>query len=171
MKDNERPDIVDEHLKECFKLLKEFNNANYDVLMLLPDDEKDADQTFWFKPKQEQFNNFMSEAERWIATTRQQNEDVSPDDSVSVTVTPDENKSGLYVTRSTASSHSSRSSRSSRASSISSIRQKEQAERAALLARAASLKQKQALDLEECKLKAKRISLRSRQLLLSLQPK
>lgn len=156
MKDNESPDIIEEHLEECFKLLKEFTLANYDVLTLLPDDEKDADQTFWFKPKKEQFNNFMSEVESWIATTRQQNEDVSPDDSASVIATPAENKSGLCVARSTTSSHSSGSSRSSRASSISSTRQKEQAQRAALLARAASLKQKQALELEECKLKAKK---------------
>lgn len=51
MKDNESPDIIDEHLKECSKLLKEFIHANDDVLKLLSDDEKDADQTFWFKPK------------------------------------------------------------------------------------------------------------------------
>lgn len=63
-----------------------------------------------------------------------------------------EKTSGHNVTRSSFSS----SSRSSKVSSISSVRQKEEAERASLFARAASLKQQQALDIEECKLKAKR---------------
>lgn len=64
------------------------------------------------------------------------------DDGVCVTATSAENESGVCVAQSTTSSHSSRSSRSS-------IRQKEPAERAALFTRAASLKQKQALELEE----------------------
>ena len=89
---------------------------------------------------------------------------MSPDDSLSAVVTPAEDESVFHVTQSTAtvcSSRLSRSSRSSRSSgssrsSISSIRQREQAEHATLLARAASLKQKEALELEECKLKAKK---------------
>lgn len=59
MKDSESPDIIDEHLTEYSKLLREFGHANDDVLRLLPDDEKDADQTFWFKPKHEQFDKFI----------------------------------------------------------------------------------------------------------------
>lgn len=86
MKDDESLDIVDEHLKESSKLLNEFIHANDYVLNLLPDDGNNADQMFWFKPKREQFNNFMNEAEKWSASMRQQhNKDVSPDDSVSVT--------------------------------------------------------------------------------------
>lgn len=62
------------------------------------DEEKDADQTFWFKPKKEQVSSFMVEIEKWITATRQQHhEDVSPDDGVSITATPAENKSGLHV--------------------------------------------------------------------------
>lgn len=154
MKDNESPDIVDEHLNSFSKLLKDFIHANDDVLSLLPDEEKDADRTFWFNPKKEQFNKCMTEVDSWIATTRQQHqEDVSPDDSVSVIGAHAKKTSGSHVARSTASSLSSRSSR---VSSLSSTRQKEQAECAALLACAAALKQRQALDLAECKLKAKK---------------
>ncbi|KAL4008191.1 hypothetical protein ACER0C_002043 [Sarotherodon galilaeus] len=154
MKENESLDIVDEHLSNFSKLHEEFLRANDDVLSLLPEDERNVDQMLWFNPKKEQFSAFMTEVEKWIMVTRHQHQnDVSPDDSVSVTARPSAKKSGTSVGR---SSVSSRSSRSSRASSVSSVRQKEEAERAALLARAASLKQRQALDIEECKLKARR---------------
>lgn len=38
MKDNQSPDNIDEHLEECSKNIKESRQANYDVLILLPDD-------------------------------------------------------------------------------------------------------------------------------------
>lgn len=154
---NENPDIVDEHLMECSKLIKDFLLINEDVLMLLSDEEKDADQTVWFKPKLDQMNKFMCEVERWLTAARQQSqEDVGPEDSASMAGSSVHNRSG--VSRSAASR---RSSRSSRVSSTSSVRQK--AEHAGLLARAASLKQKQVLDMEECKLKAKENNWRSKQ--------
>lgn len=94
----------------------------------------------------EHFSSFITDGKTWIATSRRQHQE---DDSVSVAATPAERKSAV---KSTTSSASCRCSRSSKVS-ISSVRQKEQAERAALLARAASLKQRQALDIKECKLK------------------
>ncbi|XP_039467663.1 uncharacterized protein LOC120440088 isoform X1 [Oreochromis aureus] len=154
MKENESLDIVDEHLSNFSKLHEEFLQANDDVLSLLPEDERNVVQMLWLNPKKEQFSGFMTEVEKWIILTRHQYQDgVSPDDSVSVTARPTAKKSGTSVRR---SSVSSRSSRWSRVLSVSSVWQKEEAERAALLARAASLKQRQALDIEECKLKARR---------------
>lgn len=121
------------------------------------------------KPKNEQFNKFIKEAEdECYATLQKYQEEVSPDDSVSVVAAPVKDEPVLHVPQSTATDHSSRparlgSSRSSRPSrsspfsrsSISSVRQKEQAEHAALLAQAASLKQKEALELAKAKAKAK----------------
>lgn len=107
-------------------------------------------------------NNSTSllKTEEWIYASRQQHqEEVSPDDSMSAVVAlEDECTVTGHLRRPSRSSRSSGSSRSSRSSrsSISSIRQKEQAEHAALLARAASLKQKEALELEECQLKARK---------------
>ncbi|XP_039467664.1 uncharacterized protein LOC120440088 isoform X2 [Oreochromis aureus] len=148
MKENESLDIVDEHLSNFSKLHEEFLQANDDVLSLLPEDERNVVQMLWLNPKKEQFSGFMTEVEKWIILTRHQYQDgVSPDDSVSVTARPTAKKSGTSVRR---SSVSSRSSRWSRVLSVSSVWQKEEAERAALLARAASLKQRQALDIEEC---------------------
>lgn len=59
MKDNESPDVVNELLNECSKLLQEFIHANENVLLLLPEDEHKADQMFWFDPKKEQISRFM----------------------------------------------------------------------------------------------------------------
>lgn len=143
MKDCKSPDMIDEHLNECSKLLSEFGHANTGVLRLLSDDEKSADQTFWFKPKNDQFNKFINEAEERIYASQQQHqEEVSPDDSVSAVATPAEDESVFHVAQSTATVRSSRLSRSSRSSrssgssrfSISSIPQGERAQNAALLA-------------------------------------
>ncbi|XP_024123270.2 uncharacterized protein LOC112143483 [Oryzias melastigma] len=154
MESDENLKLVDEHLNECSKLLNEFIHANEQVLKFLPDDEKDSDQELWFQPKKNRICELMDKAEKWKNLTQQNyQEDVSPDDSVSVTDSKVKGKSASCVSGSVISGCSSRSSR---VSSVSSARHKAQAERAALLARAASLKQRQALDIEECKLKTKR---------------
>lgn len=140
--------MTDEHLNNFSKLHEEFLQANDDddVLLLLPEDERNVNQMLWFNPKKQQFSGFITEFEKWIIITRHQHQDgVSPDNSVSVTDRPAAKKSGTSVRR-----------RSSRVWSVSSVRQKEEGERAVLLARAASWKQRQALDIVECKLKAKR---------------
>lgn len=150
MHNNESPDVVNEHLNECSKLLQKFIQANANALLLLPEDEHEADQKFWFDPKKEELSRFMTVVNEWVADRRQkQHTDMNTDNSVLVTDIPSSKKSSYK------SKASSSSSRSSRASTIMSARQKEQAERAALLAHAASLKQKQELEMEECKLKAR----------------
>lgn len=134
MKDDENPDTVAKHLKECTEPLTEFASANEDVLLLLPDNEKDRDQTFLFKPKRDNICSFVKEVENWFISIRKQNQDaVSPDDSISVTGAKSKKKSGSHISQ---SSVSSCSSSSSMLSSTSSVRQREQAKRAALLARA-----------------------------------
>lgn len=53
MKNDKSADFVYEHLNEYAKLLKEFIHANDNVELLMPDDEKNADQTLWYNPEKE----------------------------------------------------------------------------------------------------------------------
>lgn len=53
MKNDKSPDFVNEHLHEYTKLLKECIHADDNVLLLMPDDEKNADQTLWYNPEKE----------------------------------------------------------------------------------------------------------------------
>lgn len=153
MKENEDADTVDDHLNECSKLLNDFDQCNEAVLILLSKEEREADQTYWFLPKREHFTNFMVDAEKGIISTRElQQDDVGPDDSASMAAASRKKQPSSYISEGRLSVGSGRS----KASSTSSARHKEQAERAALLAKAASLKAKQALEMEELKLKARK---------------
>ncbi|MEQ2242681.1 hypothetical protein ILYODFUR_038492 [Ilyodon furcidens] len=105
MKCDESPDVVEEHLNESTGLLTEFMNANEDVLLFLPEDEKDGDQMFWFNPKKNDICSFITEVENWITAMRKQNEDaVGPDDSVSITGAQPKKKSSSHVSQSAVSS-------------------------------------------------------------------
>ena len=159
--------IEKHHLSDYSKFLNRFTEVNNAVSELLSDDEKKADQQYWSEPNLIKYENFLTKLEHWIiearrhaktgATTQQGEsaaEDVDPDDSASAVL---ENYSSVTV-RSVSSRHSKSSKVSSNASSL---RIKEEANRAALLARAAALKKKQALQLEEAQMEAKKIQLKA----------
>ena len=89
-------------------------------------------------------------ASRAVSDVSPEPEEVQADDSVSQVNLKDcrpKSKHGSVV---------SNGSRGSSLSSLSTVRIKEEAERAAVIARALALEQKQVIDLEEAKLKAKR---------------
>lgn len=146
------PDTVDEHLNEFAKLMNDFVQSNENVLQLLSEEEKDADQAYWYQPKWEKISNFMMDAEKWTIDARQQQQDnVGPDDSASSTGGSRGKRLG-----SCASGAGSSRCGSTASSSSSSARRKEQAERAFLIAKAEKLKEKQALEMEELQLKARK---------------
>lgn len=85
MRNNEGPDIIEEHLNECSKLLSNVLQANDNVLLLLPDEEKDVNVTYWSQPKCEHFNSLMTEIENWtIMKWHHCSDDEDPDDSTSI---------------------------------------------------------------------------------------
>lgn len=132
-------------LKTTFE---EFKESNISVLLYLNEEEKSSDQDYWFKPKEVRFQDFIEDVDLWIKNAELQkvkpqtcHDEVTHMDSVSV------------VSRSKASKAGSGRSG---ASSASSARLKEEATRAALEAKAATLKQKQALVLKEAQLQAEK---------------
>lgn len=90
--------------------------------------EKEADQDFWFQPKVDQCQQFMSKVKAWIQSA-QCDMEVTPRDSVSNV---------------------------SKVSSASSARMKEEANRAALIAQAAALEGRQLLEIKEAQIKAEK---------------
>ncbi|KAL0157129.1 hypothetical protein M9458_048375, partial [Cirrhinus mrigala] len=144
--------IEQELLTQLNKLYQEFIELNDNVQELLLDEEKGDDQRIWFEPKSSKIGEFVLGTERWIEKVKDanaaKNEDVEPGDSVSEVASTVRKKSR-------AGSSAGHSVASSATSSSSILRMKEEAEKAALLAKAASLKKKQALQLEEMNLKAK----------------
>lgn len=123
---------VQEQMKVYKKLHEEFIEFNSAVLLYLNDEEKDADQQFWFQPKSEQCLQFMTKVKKWIEAQKC-DEEITPLDSISKV---------------------SNRSRTSKVSTASSARMKEEANRAALMAQAAALKAKQELELKEAEIKA-----------------
>lgn len=57
-------DVLKE-MKAYKKLYEEFIECN-SAVMYLKDEEKDADQQFWFQPKSEQCLQFMTRVKKWI---------------------------------------------------------------------------------------------------------
>ena len=152
MKNDSNAFLVEkDHLSDYSKFLYEFIEANEVVSELLQDEEREADQLHWSKPNLPKLKSFLAQIEQWIVEARQHaetvTEQVDPDDSASTV----REKRGSVIQGSV----SSRQSKSSKVSShASSMRRREEANRAALLARAAGLRKKQALQLEEVQLKA-----------------
>ncbi|XP_043956787.1 uncharacterized protein LOC122822295 [Gambusia affinis] len=152
--------IEEEHLPLFQTLLEEFSKSNDTVLEILHEDEQHVDQEYWFQPKYDFFKSILEKTETWIKEKKRKTIDdhqldveVSPMDSVSIASVSKKRSKG---TGSKAKSVSSSSCASSSTSSASSARLKEEAKRAALLAKAATLKKKQLLELEEAQLKAKK---------------
>ncbi|KAK7884418.1 hypothetical protein WMY93_027541 [Mugilogobius chulae] len=136
-------------MEDFDRLFGEFYELNTNVKELFQqtyEDDKDKDQESWFEPKANSFKTFAETAHAWIQETILRtsevviySQEVQPSDSIS---------------NASCSQRSATSSRhSSRASAASSTRMKAEIERATLLIKASSLKQKQALEEKEAKLK------------------
>ena len=106
---------VQDHLSDYSKLLSEFIQANNAICLLLQDDdEREADQLYWFQPNLVKCQHFLAKTEKWIVDVRWQavtaTEDVSPNDSASM-VDTQQGRTGSVVAASVRSKHSSNSSK------------------------------------------------------------
>lgn len=117
---------------------------------IVSEKDMDNDQQHWFEPKANSFREFSEQVDVWInevqdriEEARKVNENFLPSDSVSIAA-------------SRKSRQSKASSAHSFASSASSARLKAEMERAALVAQAAGLKQKHALEEQEAEFKSEK---------------
>ncbi|KAL7852267.1 hypothetical protein SRHO_G00180520 [Serrasalmus rhombeus] len=156
MEDDGNVDVVKTKLHTEFNQLSEdFCNLNTSVKGLLyqivSEDEMKKDQQSWFEPKATSFREFIAGVSAWFEAAAQRREEASkfnevvwPGDSVSATSSKRSKKSRA------------RSGCSTALSVASSARLKAELEKAALLAKAAALKQRYALDEQELKVKAEK---------------
>lgn len=113
----------------------------------MSEDEKIADQQNWFLPKLDSLRDFKKKTENWIAAVgdkKGQKDNVDMEDDVS----PHDSASQVSANKSESKKHDSGVESGSVSSSVSSACAREESKRAALLARAASLKKKQQLEIE-----------------------
>lgn len=155
MIDEENLQNVQELMQLDFaQLLTEFTELNLQVQDLLSEDEKIADQQNWFQPKLDSLRDFEKKTENWIAAVgdkKGQKDNVDMEDDVS----PHDSASQVSANKSESKKHDSDVESGSVSSSVSSACAREESKRAALLARAASLKKKQQLEIEKMQLRAK----------------
>lgn len=149
MDDDSNVEVVENKLTGEFnELFGEFCELNTSVkglfLQCSLEDDMNNDQQDWFEPKADSFKGFTEQVDGWIKDVQKRKEEakkvdetVKPSDSISVAA-------------------SKRSQRSKASSSASSARLKTEMEWAALLAKAAALKQRQALEEQEAKIKAEK---------------
>ncbi len=142
--------IEQKEMNSYHKLYEDFVELNQTVKLYLKEEEKEADQVFWFEPKVSNCQDFIARVARWVeemkcftALLKTSEKDITPLDSVS----------NVSAKQRSGRSSSRRSLASSCASSASTVRLREEANRAALMAKAAALKEKQALALKEAQLK------------------
>lgn len=155
--DGNLTEIEQVHLIRFKELIEEFAQAHDAVLQLLTEEERCADQEYWYQPKLDVIKAMSTKTEVWIKDAKQRllvaqtcDEEITHMDSVSVV-------SALKRRCATSGSRAGSNSRSSYASSsASSSLLKEEAKRATLLAKAAAIQKRQALELEEAQLKAKK---------------
>lgn len=189
MKNDSNALIVEkDHLCDYSKLLNEFIEVNNVISELLSEDERKADQQYWSEPNLTKYEHFLTKLEQWIIKAKQQAKTateqaatehatpmdaamIQPGESAAGNVDPGESASVVQEKYGSARSVCSRHSNAS--SHASSLLRKEEAHRAALLARAAALKKKQALQLEEAQmeaqLKAKKIHLKAQMEVLDVE--
>jgi len=145
-------------LKELIATCNDAKRIHEALLSLLPVDEKEKHET-WFKAKMIANNDVISETKGLVARC------LENDNSVLATVPPDgavheSGRDGNGINQndsvSNISSKWSHKSGSSGRSSTSSARIKAEAERAALVTRAAALKERHALEEQEQKLRRRR---------------
>lgn len=135
---------VQNALDEFIEVCEDAKSMHESLLVLLPGDEKEKHKV-WFKAKMLSNNECIADAKRWVSCNEgDQNEfvdDINPEDSVS-------NVGSKWS--------SQRSGKSGKLSTTSSARLKAEAKRAALMAQAAALKARHALEEEELQLKRKK---------------
>lgn len=135
LKQNEcNADFINEESLPLFvKCLREYEHINNELCELISEEDKREDQDV-FEGRHYEFKLFLQSVKEWIKDAQcSPEEDVHPHDSVSKAT--------------------SVASCTSQGSSTSSMRLKIKAEREALLARAAAMKKKEAIELEEARLK------------------
>lgn len=143
-------------MEDFENILLEFHNLNESVLEFLNEEEKDADQEYWFKPKRDSFLGFVKTTEEWFRNARLRmrisqecDQQVTQYDSISVVALQQGSARLANGNECAVSMHST----GSRASSA---HLKEAANKAAIEAKVAALKEKQALELKEIQLKAEK---------------
>lgn len=148
-------------LQQCFGvfkiLTKEFSHLHYSVQVMLPEQEQEKDHINWYLPKIAYFNEFQDVVNKWIIRAASFEQAPPPEHDLDVS-SPIKAVSISMISRRGSRSYTSGSSRSSTASST---RRKAEAERATLLARAAALQQKHALEKQEAELEAVKVNLRA----------
>lgn len=137
MTDDGNVDKVNDTFKAFKEAVDEFKNVHKSVQELLSE-EKENDYYDWYEPRIINLNYFLKDVETWKREIAQSK--VGPLDSIS-------NVSHK--------SKSSTGSKTSRSFSVSSKLTKAKVEQAAAMARAAAMKEKHTLQLEEIKLKSK----------------
>lgn len=121
-----------------FKEMEELNDFVHELMSTQDEREGEIDQVEWYKPKAAALQEFKDEVAKWIAAAPVYNVSKGKDVKSKI-ITPQDSASNVKST------HSKRSSRSS----IASAKLKLEEQKAELLARAATLTQRQALEREE----------------------
>lgn len=108
VKDN--VEIVEAELSHDFKrIFCEFKRANEEVVQYLREEEKEDDQSNWYKPKCDAFEGFIVETGEWVSETRQilseeeDNDDIMPEDSVAAVLSLGAKSTHGFVAQSTTS--------------------------------------------------------------------
>ena len=128
---------VNDEVVSFKRSLDEFNEYQGLVQNILTTEMKVEDRTQWYEPKMDVFNDFLKEVEIW-KNEQQAQLTVGPLDSIS-----------------NVSKRSKAKSTKSGTSSVTAARLRAEAEKAALLIRASTLKEKQALEMEQAKMQAR----------------
>lgn len=146
--ENENLELVKEKALEWDDIYAKFVEAHNEYCLELSGELLEPDIRNWFGPKNDKHQAFRNNIEQWIRKAEQRLEQrlidmaISPNDSVSQVGT---RKTSRCRTKKSFTSRS----KITQATSVSSARIKEEARKAELMARAAMLKQKQALENEE----------------------
>jgi len=151
----ENRDVVKESLIEWNAIYNSFIEMHRQYYLLLSEELKGSDSSGWFEPKDKKHQEFKVHVEQWLLQAAQYldkkraDEALGPSDSISQAGSRQSSRCGSKRSSLTRSKISLRSY----ASSISSARLKEEARKAELLARSALLRQKQALEDEELRVR------------------
>lgn len=145
MSDSEDLEEVKENMDKFNAMLDEFKSLDVSYEQTLNEQNRNDDFNYWYEPRLEQIDAFIANVSKWIASIENLDAEAGNDVPVSASGSKtracpdDENK--VSVVASVCSNVS--------VSSTASVRICVEAEREALLAKAAALKQKHAIEKEE----------------------
>ena len=74
---------VQKEMKVYNRLYEEFVELISSVMLYLKEEEKEADQDYWFQPKVDRCQQFMSKVKAWMQSIKQCDIEVTQRDSVS----------------------------------------------------------------------------------------